>query len=88
MQKHKVKSWAHFFDAIYDGKKLHDLRINDRNYKVGDILVLQRYDNINGRYTGEECEVRITYMTSSVVPCAFSSAILPKDYVILSIRRI
>lgn len=86
MTIHKVKSWAHFFDAIKAGKKLHDLRKLDRDYKVGDILILQRYDNINGEYTGEELEVEITYITSSKVPCAFSSSALDRDYGIFSLK--
>lgn len=87
MTTHKVKSWAHFFDAIEAGIKTHDLRKDDRNYKVGDTLVLQRYDNINGQYTGEELLVEVTYITSKTVPCAFSSAVLPADYAILSIKK-
>lgn len=86
MTTHKVKSWAHFFDAIKAGKKLHDLRKLDRDYKVGDILVLQRYDNIIGEYTGEEVEVEITYITSNKVPCAFSSSALDRDYGIFSLK--
>lgn len=88
MTTHTVKSWAHFFDAIRDGRKLHDLRIMDRDYKVGDFMILQKYDNINGRYTGDELKVEITYITSDKVPCAFSSSALAKDYAILSIKPI
>lgn len=87
MTIHHVKSWAHFYDAIELGLKTHDLRKNDRDYKVGDTLVLQRYDNIRGCYTGEELPVEVTYITSKTVPCAFSSAVLPADYAILSIQR-
>lgn len=87
MATHHVKSWAHFFDAIAAGDKTHDLRKDDRGYKVGDILMLKRYDNINGNYTGEELPVEVTYITSKQVPCAFSSAVLPADYAILSIQR-
>lgn len=88
MTTHKVKSWAHFFDAIEAGDKTHDLRKDDRGYQVGDTLILQRYDNINGIYTGEELPVEVTYITSKAVPCAFSSAVLPPDYAILSIQRV
>lgn len=87
MTTHFVKSWAHFFDAIKKGNKTHDLRKDDREYKVGDILVLQRYDNINGVYTGQELPVEVTYITSKAVPCAFSSTVLPPDYAILSIQK-
>lgn len=88
MATHTVKSWAHFFDAISAGRKLHDLRIMDRDYKVGDFIILQKYDNINGRYTGDEVKVEITYITSNKVPCAFSSSALAKDYAILSIKLV
>ena len=87
-KEHKVKSWRHFYEAIYEGKKTHDLRLNDRDYNVGDILVLQEYDNIKGEYTGSQLKAEITYMTDNRIPCAFSSAVLPKEYCILSIRRL
>lgn len=87
MATHYVKSWAHFYDAIAAGQKTHDLRKNDRDYRVGDKLILQRYDNINGVYTGEELPVEVTYITNNTVPCAFSSAVLPSDYAILSIQK-
>lgn len=86
MTRHVVKSWAHFFDAIVRGQKLHDLRKDDRDYRVGDELELCRYDNINGHFTGERCLARITYITGRAVPCAFSSAVLAEGYVILSLK--
>lgn len=86
---HELKSWAHFFDAIKSGKKKHDLRdLADRDYRVSDVLKLRRYDNINGRYTGEELYARITYITSEVTPCAFSSAVLKRGYAILSLELV
>lgn len=85
---HDVKSWSHFFQAIKSGAKLHDLRKNDRNYNVGDILLLHEYDFINGRYTGDNIKAEITYMTDNRVPCAFSSAVLDAGYCILSLRVI
>lgn len=88
MTVHTVKSWSHFFDAIKAGDKTHDLRHNDRNYQVGDILDLMRYDNINGCYTGDSCQVEITYITNRERPCAFSGSVLDRDYCILSIRKI
>jgi hypothetical protein len=89
MANYELKSWNHFFKAIKRGDKTHDLRdIKDRNYKVGDLLKLREYDPFEGVYTGDECDVVVTYITSNQTPCAFSSAVLPKDYCILSIKRI
>lgn len=83
---HDVKSWSHFFRAIKSGAKVHDLRKNDRNYNVGDVLLLREYDFVNGKYTGDTLEAVITYITDNRVPCAFSSSVLDKGYCILSLR--
>lgn len=88
MKRHKCKSWTYFYDAIALGIKTHDLRNNDRNFEVGDVVTLQRYDQVAGVYTGEEQDVIVTYITSSATPCAFSSAVLDRNYCILSIRKI
>ncbi len=83
---HHVKSWSQFFYPIKHGLKKHDLRKNDRNYAVGDILVLEEYDMQGGRYTGESVRAQITFITNSQFPCAFSSAVLDKGYAILSLE--
>lgn len=85
MTEHVCKSWPVFFQAIRNGYKTHDLRKKDRNFKVGDTIILQEYDPFHGKYTGQECVAEITYITSNETPCAFSSAVLDKDYCILSL---
>lgn len=85
MARHYKKSWTHFFQAIKAGQKLHDVR-EDEGFQIGDVIVLQEYDNINGRYTGEEIEVEVSYITNRTVPCAFSSAVLQPGYCILSLK--
>lgn len=88
MAEHRVKSWKHLYWPIACGIKTHDLRINDRNYKSGDILILEEYDIERGEYTGNSVRALVTYVTSSQFPCAFSSAVLPKEYAILSIKLV
>lgn len=87
-KEHKVRSWRHLFEPINDGSKHHDLRKNDRDYHVGDTLVLQEFDIQTGKYTGREAKRKISYMTSRDFPCAFSSAVLPNDYCILSLEKL
>lgn len=87
MTTHHVKSWAHLFDAIVSGAKAYDLRKNDRDYQVGDIVWLNQYDNIKGVYTGRVAKRTISYMTNNVTPCAVSSAVLPNDYCILGFEK-
>lgn len=85
---HDLKSWSSFFLAIKRGDKTHDLRINDRDFQVGDTATLHEYAPDRGKYTGDRVKVKITFITSSQYPCAFSSAVLPKDYAILSLKVI
>lgn len=83
----RLKSWTHFFQAIKAGDKRHDLRSKkDRNFFVGQVLELEEYDNVHGRYTGDRIQVEVTYITSNETPCAFSSAVLDRDYAILSLK--
>ena len=88
---HECRSWSHLFEPILNGVKTHDLRIDDRNYRVGDLIHLREYDITAGDYTGREAMVQITYITGrgeGQHPCAFSSAVLHRDYVILSIKLV
>ena len=86
-EKTHLKSWSHFFQAIKDGRKRHDLRTKqDRNFYIGQRLILEEYDPFKGEYSGEKLEVEVTYITSNDTPCAFSSAVLPRDYCILSLK--
>jgi hypothetical protein len=86
MTTHKVKSWPHLFEAIRSGEKKHELRKHDRDYRVGDTMVLQEFDPAVGSYSGREVEAVITYITSAKEPCALSDAGLVQGFCILSIR--
>lgn len=88
MTIHVLKSWTQFFKHIKEGRKTHELRKNDRGYKVGDTCQFQEYDITTGQYTGNECKAQITFLTDRQFPCAFSSAVLPADYCILSLKLI
>lgn len=86
---HVLRSWTYLFQAMADGAKKHDLRNNDRGYKVGDILRLEEFNMALGNYTGRAASFRVTYITGrSAVPCAVSSSVLAPDHVILSVECI
>jgi hypothetical protein len=86
MKVHAVKSWPQFFRTISSGERTHELRKNDRNYKIGDYLDLQEYDPEKQLYTGRTLKVFVTSITSLEEPCAVSGAGLHPEYCILSIR--
>ena len=86
---HYVKSWTHLFQVAKAGKKTHDIRdMTERDYKVGDILVLEEFDYTTGQYTGDSVDMEITYITDRLTPCAFSSAVLKPGYGVLSIKKL
>jgi hypothetical protein len=84
---HDVRSWSYLYEEMIQGRKKHDLRRNDRNYKVGDKLLLIEFDQTRGVETGRRALFSITYITGrSTVPCAVSTAVLPDDFCILSVQ--
>ena len=86
---HELKCWPQFFRAIQSEEKTHDLRrTDDREFKVGDKLFLREFDPKTGTYTGRSLMVKVTYVTSSKIPCALSEAALHPSYCILSIKII
>jgi len=84
--EHRLKCWPEFFEPIKAGNKTHDLRrSDDRDFQVGDRILLEEYDPEKRTYTGRKLVVRITYITSSDLPCALSKVALHPDFCILSI---
>jgi len=64
MKRIKVKIKPCYYLAVEKGIKLFEVRYNDRDYKVGDILVLREF--ADGEYTGRKMTMRITYVLSDV----------------------
>ena len=50
MEKHELKLDTKYFEDIKSGKKNFEIRKNDRNFEVGDILELKRYSRQQGSY--------------------------------------
>jgi len=58
---HALKIKSEYFEAVISGKKLFEVRVNDRNYKVGDLLGLNEI-NKDEEYTDRSCVVYIDYI--------------------------
>lgn len=43
MNWHVLKIWPDSFEAAIDGRKNFEVRVNDRDYRLGDVLVLREY---------------------------------------------
>ncbi|HEM6115816.1 TPA: DUF3850 domain-containing protein [Streptococcus suis] len=48
MTQHMLKCYPKYFEAVKDGTKPFECRYNDRNFKVGDELLLREYDPKRG----------------------------------------
>ncbi|OTP82404.1 hypothetical protein B6D08_11385 [Gilliamella apicola] len=61
MTKHKLKIKSEYFSAVINKTKTAEIRYNDRNYQVGDILNLNEIDE-HGVFTGKNCAVIVTHV--------------------------
>lgn len=50
-------------NLLIKGNKKFEIRNNNRDYKVHDVLVLNEYDPIKNKYTGRSTEKIISYIT-------------------------
>lgn len=79
MPTHALKTLPGFFSDIVKGTKTFEVRKNDRNFKMGDKLLLQEFLPDKG-YTGEEWEGEITYLLNHPDYCK-------KGFVIMGIKE-
>lgn len=56
---HCVKIGPLFFNAVSNGEKKAELRVNDRNYQCGDFLLLREW---SGEYSGNKLVVKVTHI--------------------------
>lgn len=56
---HGLKIGPHYFNAVSNGEKKAELRINDRNYQCGDFLLLREWA---GEYSGNKLVVKVTHI--------------------------
>lgn len=76
---HELKIEPQYYEDIKIGLKTFEIRKNDREFKLGDILILNEYDSGAGTYTGQKILiVRVTYLLNDPEYCK-------EGYVILGI---
>lgn len=76
MKVHKVKIRPEYYEPVMNGKKTFEVRYNDRDYQVGDALLLREWDESG--YSGGESLFDISYVLKD-----FDA--IKQGYVILSI---
>lgn len=59
---HDLKTWPLYFAAIAEGRKTFEARFADRDFRVGDTLILREWVPNSNVYTGREVRKTITYI--------------------------
>lgn len=66
MTEHDLKTWPEWYEPSLSGEKPYEIRKNDRNFAVGDILLLREYSparvGFPGYYTGRWMKRQITHI--------------------------
>ena len=65
MRIHELKISPQYFEDVKNKKKRFEIRKDDRDFNVGDLITLKEYDN--GKYTGRVIEyIPIRYILRNV----------------------
>jgi hypothetical protein len=59
---HELKTLNVYFQAVYEQRKTFEIRLDDRNYRVGDWLLLREVD-LFYKYTGKALFAYVPYLT-------------------------
>lgn len=78
---HKLKTYPEYFEGLYYGIKTFEVRREDRDYEVGDTLVLEEYEPNHSCYTGRSVVREISHILRD-------TRFVPPGYCILSLRAV
>lgn len=59
---HNLKTHPEYFHEVFMGHKTFEVRKNDRDFKVGDILILEEWNPETSSYTGKSLARRVDYI--------------------------
>jgi len=62
IKEHTLKCWKEFYSFVANGEKTFELRKNDRDFKRGETIKLNEFDQHKNMYTGQHCRLLITYV--------------------------
>jgi len=83
MAIHKLKVWSEYMDDLINGNKSFEVRLNDRNFQVGDTLILMEFNKDKKEYLDRELKVKITYILDNSVFDAIKDG-----FVVMGIKRV
>ncbi|TFJ75461.1 hypothetical protein CKN94_07410 [Carnobacterium maltaromaticum] len=59
---HELKIAPCYYEEVITYRKMFEIRKNDRDFQVGDRVLLKEY--VNGEYTGKSVIFKIAYLTN------------------------
>lgn len=77
MKIHKLKIKPRYFNDVISGLKKFEVRYNDRDFKVEDLIVLEEFKN--DRYTNRFLNCEIIYILDD-------QKYIKENYVVLGIK--
>lgn len=81
------KAWPEIFEKVLSGEKQFDLRLADREYRVGDILVLKEWNPKTKEYTGRTLEKEITFvLETKKLPFWPDEEVNQKGFTVMSLK--
>lgn len=78
---HYLKTWTPFFKDIKNGIKNFEVRKNDRDYEVGDTLILEEFEPTTEKYTGAWIPKEIIYKLDD-------TRFVKENFIILGLKSI
>lgn len=62
MKSHTLKTHIEYYEKVVSGEKPWELRFNDRNFEIGDQLILQEFDPKTEEFTGRSTSRIVEYI--------------------------
>lgn len=78
---HELKTHPPYFAKVVSGEKAFELRVNDRDFRVGDTLRLLEWEPNAARFTGNKIDCQVTYIAQGVFG-------LPPDLCVMSVAAV
>ncbi len=82
--EHELKTWPEYFQLMVNGDKSFELRKNDRDFQVGQKLILKEYDKDLKEYSGRILHCNISYVLKGDEAEAFG---LKKGFCIMGLKQ-
>lgn len=61
--EHELKTHPEPFTEVWSGRKTAELRLDDRDFRIGDTMILKEWKPKAKKFTGRTVTARITHIT-------------------------